>query len=78
MNKYTVGNLERISKTKAEKLYNSNVEIYLLDKGMNPDNMFKKPIPIKLDERKISFTKYLNEFEYYNGKAWYWVDKRCL
>lgn len=78
MNGYTIGGLCRVNKIQAERLYYSNMGVYLLNAKMSPNNLYQKPTLSKIGNTDVDFDKLLNNFEYYNGKAWYWAEKTTV
>ena len=63
----------KINKTKARKLYNNNVNIYIIPCKVYPNynNMWIQPIKLNKEEYidknyENDFDKIINNFEYYN------------
>lgn len=69
MKKYNFNNLERISKIKAEKLYNSGLTVLFIPCKCNPENNFYN---LGIWENKYlqgqfeTFQELLNNYEFYN------------
>ena len=78
MTNYTIGNLCRVNKVQAERLYYSNMGVYMLNVKMHPNNLYQKPILAKIGDTNITFDELLNNFECYNGRAWYWAEKETV
>lgn len=69
MKKYHFSNLERITKTRARKLYNSGNDVLFIPCKLNPENNFYN-LGIwqnqNLQGQYKEFEELLNAFEYYN------------
>lgn len=69
MKKYNFNNLERISKAKAEKLYNSGVDVLFIPCKCNPENNFYN---LGMWQNKSlwgqfeTFQQLVKNYEYYN------------
>lgn len=73
MNKIEIGGYSRISKAKAEKLYNDYQTIYLCPVKMSPVNMWTGAMQARKDctvngytDREETFNQLYNAFSYYN------------
>lgn len=69
MNKYNFSTLDRVTKTRARRLYNSGVGVLFIPCKLNPENNFyclgiwqNKDLQGQYGD----FDKLLNAFEYYN------------
>ena len=78
MNRYTIGSLYRVNKVEAERFYYSNMGVYLINKNMRPDNYYQKPVVFSIINTQKDFDDCVANFEYYNGKAWYWAEKTAV
>lgn len=74
MNTVTVGNLVRISKRTAKKMYYNGKGIILSAKNVNPLHPMGNSHPSMYSENNIEFDSLINAFTYYNGEPWYWAD----
>lgn len=61
-------NVQQISKRRARRLYEQNVEIFLMASNLRFDNGFSHPMPLQKCRRleRDSFDGIVNEFEWYN------------
>ena len=64
---------KKINKIQARKLYNNNVNIYIVPCKVYPDynNVWIKPVKLNKEEHikncyEIDFDKIINNFEFYN------------
>jgi hypothetical protein len=67
MNKFTIGNLTRVSKGIARKLWGQNKILSLCPVKLRPDGPWRPNIDVFPEEQKEKeFDKFVNEFEWYN------------
>lgn len=68
-----IGNeaFQQVNKTKAERLFNEGMEVFLLPCNANPNSVWISLCPVKKDDKSFysvveSFNSVVNGYRYYN------------